>query len=100
VAGAYHSEVMRPAQAKMAKELEGAKIRAPRIPIVCNVTARATSDPEELRRNLAVQITSPVLWEDSIRAIGAAKYYEFGPGRVLAGLIRKIDERAEVESIE
>lgn len=100
VAGAYHSPLMKPAQDRMQAELAKAKFARPRVPVVCNVTARPTADPEELRRNLSVQITSPVLWEDSIRAIRAPKYYEFGPGKVLAGLIRKIDEKAEVESIE
>ncbi|MBI2932107.1 MAG: ACP S-malonyltransferase [Planctomycetes bacterium] len=100
VAGAYHSLLMKPAQDKMQAELAQATFRAPRVPIVCNVDAKPTMDPERLRRNLSVQITSSVLWEDSIRVIGAQKYYEFGPGRVLAGLIRKIDEKAEVESIE
>ncbi len=100
VAGAYHSPLMKPAQERMRAELAKAKFSAPRIPVVCNVDAKATTDPGRLRENLSVQITSSVLWEDSIRAIGASKYVEFGPGKVLAGLIRKIDEKAEVESIE
>ncbi len=100
VAGAYHSPLMKPAQDKMQAELAKAKFSKPRVPVVCNVTARPTTDPDELRRNLSVQITSSVLWEDSVRAIAATKYYEFGPGKVLAGLIKKIDDKAEVESIE
>jgi len=100
VAGAYHSPLMKPAQDRMQAELAAATFVAPRVPVVCNVDATPTTDPERLRRNLSVQITSSVLWEDSIRAIGARKYWEFGPGRILAGLIKKIDDKAEVESIE
>ena len=100
VAGAYHSVVMKPAQEKMQQELAAVKIVKPRIPVYANVSAKPLTDPEEIRAALATQICSSVLWEDSIRAIGAAKYFEFGPGRVLAGLVRKIDEKAETVSIE
>jgi [acyl-carrier-protein] S-malonyltransferase len=100
VAGAYHSVVMKPAQEKMQKELAAVKIVRPRIPVYANVSAKPLTDPEEIRSALATQICSSVLWEDSVRAIGAAKYFEFGPGRVLAGLVRKIDEKAETVSIE
>jgi [acyl-carrier-protein] S-malonyltransferase len=75
-------------------------ISRPRIPVYANVNAKPLQDPEEIRRALATQICSSVLWEDSIRAIGAAKYFEFGPGKILAGLVRKIDDKAEVTSIE
>jgi len=100
VAGAYHSVVMKPAQEKMQKELAAVRISKPRIPVYANVSARPLTDPEEIRAALATQICSSVLWEDSVRAIGAAKYFEFGPGKVLAGLVRKIDEKAETVSIE
>lgn len=100
VAGAYHSVVMKPAQEKMQKELAAVKISRPRIPVYANVSAKPLVDPEEIRAALATQICSSVLWEDSVRAIGAAKYFEFGPGRVLAGLVRKIDDKAETVSIE
>jgi [acyl-carrier-protein] S-malonyltransferase len=100
VAGGYHSVVMQPAQDKMRVELATVKIARPRIPVYANVHAKPLTDPEEIRSALATQICSPVLWEDSIRAIGAAKYFEFGPGKVLAGLVRKIDEKAETVSIE
>jgi [acyl-carrier-protein] S-malonyltransferase len=100
VAGAYHSAVMRPAQEKMQAELASVAISRPRIPVYANVHARPLTDPEEIRAALATQICSPVLWEDCVRAMGAAKVFEFGPGRVLAGLVRKIDEKAEVVSIE
>ncbi len=100
VAGAYHSVVMKPAQEKMRQELAGVRIAPPRVPVWANVSARPVTDPEEIRRSLAEQVCGTVRWDDSIRAIGASKYFEFGPGRVLAGLVRKIDERAEVVSID
>ncbi|HEV3027028.1 MAG TPA: ACP S-malonyltransferase [Planctomycetota bacterium] len=100
VAGAYHSVVMKPAQEQMQKELAAVRISRPRIPVYANVSAKPLTDPEEIRSALATQICSSVLWEDSVRAIGAAKYFEFGPGKVLAGLVRKIDEKAETVSIE
>ena len=100
VAGAYHSIVMKPAQEKMQAELAAVKIARPRIPVYANVSAKPLTDPEEIRAALATQICSPVLWEDTIRAIAAPKYVELGPGRVLAGLVRKIDDKAEVVSIE
>lgn len=100
VAGAYHSSVMKPAQEKMREELASTAISKPRIPVYANVSARPLTDPEEIRAALATQICSPVLWEDTIRTIGAARYFEFGPGRVLAGLVRKTDDKAEVVSIE
>jgi [acyl-carrier-protein] S-malonyltransferase len=100
VAGAYHSVVMKPAQEQMRKELAAVTISKPRIPVYANVSAKPLVEPEEIRAALATQICSSVLWEDSVRAIGAAKYFEFGPGKVLAGLVRKIDEKAETVSIE
>jgi [acyl-carrier-protein] S-malonyltransferase len=100
VAGAYHSVVMRPAQEKMQAELAQVSIAKPRIPVFANVHARPLTDPQEIRAALTTQICSPVLWEDSVRGMGAPKYVELGPGRVLAGLVRKIDDKAEVLSIE
>jgi [acyl-carrier-protein] S-malonyltransferase len=100
VAGGYHSEVMRPAQERLKAELGRVTIKRPRIPVYANVDARPRTEPEEIRSALSTQICAPVLWEDSVRAIGAARYIEFGPGRVLAGLVRKIDEKAQVLSVE
>ncbi len=100
VAGGYHSIVMKPAQEKMRRELEGVRISPPRIPVYANISARPLSDPGEIRAALAEQVCGSVLWEDTIRAIGASTYYEFGPGGVLAGLVRKIDPKAEVASVE
>ncbi|MBI4564474.1 MAG: ACP S-malonyltransferase [Planctomycetes bacterium] len=103
VAGAYHSEVMRPAQDKMRSELARTEFASPAIPVVANVSGRAVTDPAELRAGLSTQIVSPVLWEDGVRtmaSMGATRFIEFGPGKVLAGLIRKIVETGETESFE
>jgi [acyl-carrier-protein] S-malonyltransferase len=100
VAGAYHSVVMKPAQEKMRAALAGVKISKPRIPVYANVNAKPLTDPEEIRSALAEQVCGSVLWEDCVRGLGATKYFEFGPGGVLAGLVRKIDEKAETVSIE
>jgi [acyl-carrier-protein] S-malonyltransferase len=102
VAGAYHSDCMKPAQEKLQAELAKAAFSAPRMPVVCNVTAKATTDPDELRRNLAAQVVSSVRWEDSIqlmRSMGVTEYAEFGPKQTLAGLIGKIHEGAKTESV-
>ena len=92
VAGAFHSELMRPAADRLAEELANIEIRPPHIPVVSNVTARPIDDPAEIRRALAAQVVSPVRWADSIAwlvAAGAASWAEIGPGRVLAGLMRR-----------
>ncbi|MBI5023426.1 MAG: ACP S-malonyltransferase [Candidatus Omnitrophica bacterium] len=102
VSGAFHSSLMRPAVAKFEAELEKAALKTPRFPILSNVDAKPQTDPEKIRRNLALQITSPVQWVDSVRRIGAAgvtTFLEIGPGNVLKGLIRKIDPNLAVHNI-
>jgi [acyl-carrier-protein] S-malonyltransferase len=103
VAGAYHSPVMAPAQEKMRAELARAKFAAPRVPVVVNVSGKSVTDPEGLRSSLATQICASVLWEDCVRTMasrGATKFLEFGPGKILAGLVKKTVESAETESFE
>jgi len=103
VAGAYHSPVMAPAQEKMRGELAKASFAAPKMPIVVNVTGKPVSDPAGLRSSLAEQICGSVLWDGCVRtlaSLGATRYIEFGPGKKLAGMVRKIVETAETESFE
>jgi [acyl-carrier-protein] S-malonyltransferase len=103
VAGAYHSPVMASAQEKMKGALSAAQFATPRLPIVCNVTAKAATSPDELKSNLAAQICGSVLWDGCVRAMasmGATRFVEFGPGRKLAGMIRKIVEGAETDSFD
>ena len=103
VAGAYHSALMAPAEQKLRADLAAVPMRAPALPVISNVTADAVRDPETARRNLAVQVVSPVRWEESVRrmaADGIRTFYEIGPGTVLAGLVRKIAPEAGVVSLQ
>ncbi|MDD5044730.1 MAG: ACP S-malonyltransferase, partial [Candidatus Omnitrophica bacterium] len=101
--GAFHSSFMSEAAAKLGGELDKIKISDPKIPIVSNVDAKPVLSGEQIRENLIKQVTSSVLWEDSVRFIlskGVANFIEFGPGKVLKGLMRKIDANAEVKNME
>jgi len=103
VSGAFHSSFMKDAGLKLAKELEKIKINEPRIPLISNVTARPESCAKEIKDNLIKQVTWSVLWEDSMKFIlaqGIMNFMEFGPGKVLKGLMRRIDANAQVISIE
>ncbi|MEW6101156.1 MAG: ACP S-malonyltransferase [Candidatus Omnitrophota bacterium] len=103
VSGAFHSSFMHGASVRLAGELEKIKINLPRIPVVSNVTAKVTLSVDEIRENLIKQVAQSVLWEDSMRLMisqGVARFYEFGPGKVLKGLMRRIQPAAEVITIE
>ncbi|MBN2492484.1 MAG: ACP S-malonyltransferase [Planctomycetes bacterium] len=97
VSGAFHSPLMEPAAEKLARELAGVTFQPPALPIVSNVTAQPVVNPREFPGLLARQVISPVRWEDSVhtmRAMGANLFVEPGPGKVLTGLLRKIDPDA------
>ena len=101
VAGGFHSECMRPASERLAAALADVEIREPRIPFVTNVTAQGVRDPEVIRSHLADQVCSSVLWEKSMRNAlgrGLRSFLEPGPGKVLAGLMKKIEPEATVRS--
>jgi [acyl-carrier-protein] S-malonyltransferase len=100
VGGAFHSPLMGYARDGLAEALENAEIRAPRCPIYLNVTARPTTDPDEIRRRLLEQLTAPVRWAqtlEAMRADGADRFVEVGAGNVLAGLVKRTLGR-EVET--
>ncbi|MBW3543074.1 MAG: ACP S-malonyltransferase [Planctomycetes bacterium] len=102
VAGAFHTEIMKPADARLAEALAGVALKTPEIPLVSNVDAATHSDPDEIRDLLVRQVVSPVRWEDSLRLmleLGAGEFYEIGPGRVLRGLLRRIDRNIPCESV-
>lgn len=102
VAGAFHTSIMQPAVSRLEAALAGVALKPPRIPVISNVDAAAHDDPEEIRRLLAKQVVSPVRWEDSMRALlaqGYEKFYEVGPGRVLRGLLKRIDRKAACEGV-
>jgi [acyl-carrier-protein] S-malonyltransferase len=103
VSGGFHSSLMQGASVKLARELEKIQIHSPKIKVLSNVTARPTTDPVEIKDNLIKQVASSVLWDDSMKFIlskGIKNFIEFGPGKVLKGLMRRIDERAEVINID
>lgn len=102
VAGAFHTSIMQPADQRLAEALAGVSIRSPRIPVISNVDAAVHSDPEEIRGLLVRQVISPVRWEDSIRWLleqGITEFTEVGPGKVLAGLLKRIDRKAKCNSV-
>ena len=103
VAGAYHSRLMQSAQDKLAAELAGAVIQVPTLPVVCNFGASVVSEPAEIRNMLEKQVTGSVRWTESIQALiamGHRTFLELGPGKVIAGLVGKIDKDAIVHSVE
>ena len=103
VAGAFHTSLMASAVEELRAALSSAKLERPRIPIVSNVDAAPHDDPEEIRDLLIRQVESPVRWEDSMRKLvdlGVEKMVEVGPGRVLAGLMKRIDRKFPLDNVE
>lgn len=94
-AGAFHSKFMQPAREKLAPVLDGITFHAPKIPVISNVTGRVhSSDPAEIKDVMLRQVTETTRWADDIAAakeLGCTRFIEFGPGKVLSGLIKKID---------
>ncbi len=102
VSGAFHSPLMAPAGETLAEAVRRAPMRDAEIPVYLNVTARPTTDAGEIRRRLIEQLTSPVRWEDTLRAMaegGVRRYIETGPGRVLQGLAKRILGEAEITGV-
>ena len=99
VGGAFHSPLMQPAAEALAEAINKTEFRKPFCPIYQNVSAQAETEPEIIRENLLKQLTAPVRWTQSVQqmiADGATEFYEFGPGDVLKGLIRKINPEVQV----
>jgi len=97
VGGAFHSPLMEPARKELAEAINAAKINQPLCPVYQNVTASAVSDPAKIKENLIAQLTAPVRWTQTIQAMiadGATEFVEVGPGKVLQGLIKKINKDA------
>ena len=93
VSGAFHSPLMEPARAELAKAIDATEVRAPFCPIYQNVTAAPETDPVRIKDNLLRQLTSPVRWTQSVKnmiADGAGNFIELGPGTVLQGLVKRI----------
>ena len=102
VAGAFHTPLMAGAAERMRAALTGTAFRDPTMPVVSNVTARPLTSGAAFAAELEQQITEPVLWLDSViamQAAGVTKFIEFGPGKVLSGLLRRIDRSLDVKNI-
>jgi [acyl-carrier-protein] S-malonyltransferase len=102
VAGAFHSPLMEPAARSLAEELARTALRRPHIPVLANVDENYHDGPDSIRDRLAKQLTHPVRWEGCVRRLiadGLDRAVEVGPGRVLTGLMRKIDRRIEMSTL-
>jgi len=103
VAGAFHSPLMEPARARLETAIGATEFKAPRFPVIGNVDASPATDPAVLRKNLVRQLTSPVLFEASLRraiADGAEKFVELSPGRVLTGFVKKVDRKFDLQACD
>lgn len=102
VGGAFHSPMMEPAREELAAAIESTTFSQPICPVYQNVTATAVSDPNEIKKNLIIQLTAPVRWTQSVQQMikdGATLFTEIGPGKVLTGLVNKIDKDVETANV-
>ena len=103
VGGAFHSPLMEPAREELAADIKETEFHRPLCPIYQNVSTFAVTDPSEIKKNLIFQLTAPVKWTQSVQNMikdGATEFIEVGPGKVLQGLVKKIDRNAKVSSAE
>jgi len=103
VGGAFHSPLMEPAREELAAAIEATPFSTPVCPIYQNVNASPTSDPGVIKQNLISQLTAPVRWTQTAKNMiegGATLFTEIGPGKVLQGLIKKVDRNAEVAGVQ
>ena len=101
VGGAFHSPLMEPARAELAEAINSTNFNQPICPVYQNVTARAVSNPAEIKTNLIAQLTSPVRWTQTVQnmiADGGRQFVEVGPGKVLQGLVKKLNKEMEAVS--
>ncbi|XP_008804135.2 malonyl CoA-acyl carrier protein transacylase [Phoenix dactylifera] len=102
VAGAFHTIFMEPAVSRLEAALAATEIRTPKIPVISNVDAQPHSDPDTIKKILARQVTSPVQWELTVKTLlskGLKKSYELGPGKVIAGIVKRINKGADIENV-
>ena len=103
VAGAFHTDIMKPADQTLASALEKTPLQPAKIPVWSNVDAKPHTDPAEIRALLVRQVLQPVQWETTMRglvALGVEKFYELGPQRVIAGLLKRVDRKMECVNIQ
>jgi [acyl-carrier-protein] S-malonyltransferase len=102
VGGAFHSPLMEPAKIELAAAIEATTFNSPICPVYQNVTASAVTDPAQIKANLIAQLTGAVKWTQSVEAMvadGATNFTEFGPGKVLQGLVQKVNKEAIVNGV-
>jgi [acyl-carrier-protein] S-malonyltransferase len=102
VAGAFHTDLMKPADTALDAALAGVSLHAPRVPVWSNVDATPHTDPAEIKGLLVRQVLSPVRWEDTLRGMmsaGVERFYEIGPGRHLAGMLKRVHRKADVRNV-
>ncbi|ODS33706.1 MAG: acyl-carrier-protein S-malonyltransferase [Candidatus Scalindua rubra] len=102
VNGAFHSSLMSSASSKLSKEIENTKVSKSEIPVMANVYAKCVNEPGEIKYSLIKQLDSPVKWSHSMQNLiddGTEEFYEFGPGKVLTGLLKKIDPTKKIRNI-
>jgi [acyl-carrier-protein] S-malonyltransferase len=101
VGGAFHSPLMEPARVELEKAINETKFSTPACPVYQNVNAKPTTDPQVIKKNLIDQLTAPVRWTQTAKnmvADGAKEFVEVGPGKVLQGLIKKVEASVSAES--
>jgi [acyl-carrier-protein] S-malonyltransferase len=102
VGGAFHSPLMEPAKQELTRAIEATDFSSPLYPVYQNVVARAVIDPKEIKINLIQQLTGPVRWTQSVLEMirdGATHFTEVGPGKVLQGLVTKINKEMIVDGV-
>ncbi|SNR80009.1 ACP S-malonyltransferase [Lutibacter flavus] len=103
VGGAFHSPLMAPAREELAEAIKNTEFSKPTCPVYQNVVAKAVTNPDEIKENLIAQLTAPVRWTQCIQAMvtdGGTEFIEVGPGKVLQGLMRKIDRSVAASGAE
>lgn len=103
VGGAFHSPLMEPAREELAAVIEATDIQKPVCPVYQNVSAQPVTNPSEIKQNLIAQLTAPVRWTQTVKnmiADGATSFTEIGPGKVLQGLVKKVDRSMETSGID
>lgn len=102
VSGPFHSSLLKPASLRLKEAMEKINIAPAKIPVVANITAEQETEPHIIRKNLIAQVSGAVRWQQSVeklQSLGVKRYIEIGPGKVLNGLIKKIDKTAEIYNI-
>lgn len=103
VNGAFHSDLMKSASNKLEEQLNKVTISKAKVPVARNVDGKYVSEPDEIRLSLIKQLTNPVLWRHSVQNLisdGVEEFYGIGPGRVMVGIMKKIDRKKKINSID